>query len=237
MTSLSVNDEQAAGARPTPTEPHEVEYSIRPIGDTVAARAENVLHQVNAKLAEHMRYIATVQNLYSDEGLRTQVAAFSETQAARTVEVHAAEVNDRVAEAAARPQAVLDSLVHHGDAAEEARNARFWDRSVRQLDAAPKGEIHQVARRIIAGAKADELGVVVAEIGPYLQSRNVGDAWLDTALQERVPALAQARREAHNAEMMRQVLSYSFKKIREGIAAGRPVTVIPSAAEFDPDRR
>jgi hypothetical protein len=237
MTSLSINDEQPAGARPAPIDPHAVECTIYPKGETVAELAESALRQVNAKLGEFVANVATRQHLLSTEGVQVELAAFADTAAARAIDVHAAQVDDRAAQAEAKVQAVLDGLVRPGDAAQETRNTRTWDRALRQLDAAAaNGEVNQVAHHLLATAPPDQLGLMISELRPYLHSRNIGDEWIDSALEQRVPPLAQARAEARKAEQTRQIISYGAARVREGIANGRPVTVIPSAAEYDPDR-
>ena len=98
------------------------------------------------------------------------------------------------------------------------------------------------AQDIIARAPAEELGVVLQEVGPWLENRGHAVDFIPAALNQN-PAAADVRAAAETLTKARQaaVISHqTARAIRIGIQNGAPAKVLMSiddAARYDPDRK
>ena len=237
MTNLSISDSQPGGSKPLAQDPHPVEYSIHPKGDTAAEQAEDAIRQCNSRLLEHAQYVAGVQHLYSSEGLREQVAAFENTEAAKTVDHYTHRVDQRAEQAEQRVKDLEAALIQPGDGATESRNQRSWDRQRRILDAAPSGEIFKAATELLTTVPAAQLGTLLEELPDYLKARGTQSDWLESAVAERIPQLASAREDLRVARQAQVIIRHSAATLKKAIKNGRPAVALPSTVGYDPDRR
>jgi hypothetical protein len=142
-----------------------------------------------------------------------------------------------------------------GDTATELRNTRFWDRTVKILDAVGQPtRLSGVAEELIAKASREELGVLLAELPSYIQAKaqkfdnpqarestiNGYSAAIEAATAKAVPEYAKAKKQSINAEKAFQVTALNAKHIREQFSVGAPGAYrkprFIDARKYDPDR-
>jgi hypothetical protein len=139
--------------------------------------------------------------------------------------------------AQANYQAQLASLVQPGDAAQESRNTRTWDRERRKLDAAPDaGHLIASARQALESATRPELGVLLQEFPSYLESHDVPTDWINPVVAQTVPEIAAAQQQAQRAQQAATVVHYDTAALRTGIQKGSPPSQLVDPTRFDPDR-
>lgn len=172
--------------------------------------------------------------------LHSEIAAFADSPAAAQVDEAIALAAKREADAQQAVADIITNLSQPGDTAQELRNSRAWERAARQLDNAPGDHIAEVARKLIANAADDELGVLLTELPSYLDSQGAGSDWIEHVTAERVPELAAARKAAQKAAQSRQILNHDAELLRGRIMntpapqAYTPIKFI-DVEKYDPD--
>lgn len=228
--------EPAAPSGPTPvknTAAHPAP-DARPI-----AAAAALLRDAAAKFERHLQAIDPAP--FTPSGLHEQIAAFAQSPAAGQIDEAVQIATQREADAEARVTEVLKSLSPDGDVADELRATRAWGRAQRQLDSVADDRVTDVARNLIAAADPGELGVLLEELPAYLTSKGQGADWLEHAVAEKVPALADAHRQLKLARQARPQIAFDAERLRSRITG----TAAPQSYEpvkfldlghYDPDR-
>ena len=111
------------------------------------------------------------------------------------------------------------------DVAALLHQQQIWARERPKLDAkADKGTAAQAAVGAIANAPdLETLRVYAAELPSYLAARGVDDTtFVERALTDRVPELAAAREQQHEAAHWSQVVEHTAGYVDRCIASGRP---------------
>jgi hypothetical protein len=172
---------------------------------------------------------------YSADGLKAQIKKFSDTDAARAVDVAVANVRDRADKATAQVEKIRKDLSPAGDAATELRATRFWNRTQRGLDSLDSGKLFGAATDLIANSSREELGVLLEEIGPYLEARGVTTDWIDTAVGQAVPEYAQATKQHQKAKQALTIAEHNAKSLRTSFDKGYSSSILTDARLYDPD--
>lgn len=207
-------------------------------GDTTVARAHARIEQGRKALAEQVDAIERQHRAghITDEGARTQLAALANSEAAQGVNQAPAEVQAMRDEKAARVKALRDGLVTPGDAAQETRNSRFWERSKTTLAAQDPGKAAATAQQMIADATRAQLSVLLEELPSALEGRGVPADWIAGEIARRVPELGEAQSQLDTAEKALQATRYNATAVTKGFETGTPPTKLVDPARFDPDR-
>jgi hypothetical protein len=197
------------------------------------ADVTDAYHAQLSALKAHQAHVENVrgnQDL-TDQGRMNALAAFASTPAAQAVDVAHNAMQQRAAEAKANVDAVRNSLTQPGDAAQEARNSRAWDRAKRVLDNADDGKVGLVARQLISSADRPTLGVLHEELPSYLESRGVEADWLPTAFEQAVPELSAAQSDANQAQRHADVIAYNTTALKRGFETGTPPAKLVDPSE------
>jgi hypothetical protein len=216
---------------------------------TQAQQASRVA-QKNDVVAQAFKLISTVrdaQRAYNaeihasehlnEEGKRAALAAFASSQEAQVIPVAERAVTEWIEQKQERVQKLRTDLVQPGDAAQEARNDRAWARAKHAIDRAqedPSGaSTVTAARQAIANARNDELGVLINEVPPYLESLGLPTSFLDAEVRNRVPELADAQMDLANAQRDATVVKYDLNAVKKGIETGTPPTYLVDPAKVE----
>jgi hypothetical protein len=245
-----INDEAPGGARPgTPTpaqhpSPMTINGRIAPTPVASPTPAESTqttvsqafLAMTTAQKAhqKHLDELQRSEDQFSAEGYLAQVAAFTDTPAAKAVDQHEAAVIERRNQAAADYARTLKQLAPEGDTAQELRNGRSWDRHRHAIDNATSPVA--AARAAVNKAEGAELKVLLDELPAHLGASGAPTDWINGAVEQRAPELAAARKALDNANQAVTVTQYDAARLREGFATGRPPVTLVSPVPFDPDR-
>jgi hypothetical protein len=244
--TYTINDEQRGGSRPPldqPCEPPRMTIGGRAVpefgpmdtppptlasGDTPIQVAYNTLQRTNRALADHLDAVNRQRDMLSPDGQKAMIAAFADSPDARAVDLVEQLATDRKAQAQARYDQERAALSREGDAAEEMRAGRFWDREKAMLDRQDSGTLAAKARHelIKASATPAELSVLVDELVPYLESRGAPTEWVEPILAQVVPALASAKAELTVAQQGKTVISQAASFVRNGIEKGCPAAAL-----------
>jgi hypothetical protein len=175
------------------------------------------------------------------DGIKRRIDEFASSDDAAAIERALEMANARERAAEAKRNAALAAINSApGDAAVEMRRQRVLDRTLRSWDAqaGDTGRLVSTMQQAITNADDDELGVIIPEIEPYLNTHGVKDtAFVQPLLAQRVPALGEAERELALARQGRQIIGYEANTVRTGIQKRSPATSLPGiASHYDPDR-
>jgi hypothetical protein len=145
--------------------------AINSNGTTVEKAAAAIVH-ANDSFAKHVTRTDEHRHHYTPEGYKAQIAAFAETAAARSVDGAVNSVRERRDQLAAQVDKIYRGLTPLGDAAQEARNDRYWNQTLRILDNIKElSRVDAVAKDLLANADRAQLGVLLQELQPYIQAR------------------------------------------------------------------
>ena len=136
--------------------------------------------------------------------------------------------------AVAAYQGYLESLSPEGDAAQETRNSRAWDRAWKAIDRAesPTAE----ARNQIRKASDSDLGVLLREIPAHLETLRAPTDWVSRAVEERSPELAAKRSAVEKSSQAVSVMRHEASRLRQSFADGRPLaSPLVDGSKFDPE--
>lgn len=152
---------------------------------------------------------------FSATGLAQHIQGFADTAAYRAVAPAVQKVNETADAADAKVAAVKDALSGDGDTASELRNTRMWKRSERLLDSVKdRSGLLSAAKKLVASASPVDLGVLLQELPSYLQARGQADtAWLETAVAQISPALADAIAARTLAQKHRDITNVNAKAL------------------------
>lgn len=177
---------------------------------------------VKGTAAAAEKYLTSIDvDRYSQKGLSEKVAQFEQTSAYAALDHAFAEVEATQARADANVAKVLADLSPDGDTAAELRASRYWDRTRRLLDGLPDtGKASIAARDLVAKANRTELGTLLQELGPYLQSRHMSPDWIDPMVAEVVPEYKKARDAAKRATQAVAVTRHNVDAVKRHISSG-----------------
>lgn len=233
MTEIA--DFRNLGAPPNPVNdlfPHRPEYQrpdrdddFQPTRVQAAARRfdgepAEVAHATisNAAAAFEKHLDGIDPDRYSAPGLAEQIANFTGADAYKAVDPAVHKVSD-AAEAADQEVAdVRDSLSGNGDTAAELRATRYWTRTKGLLDSLNDGSVLTTkAQSLVTTASPEALSTLVEELPDYLASRGAVSDWLDAALSNSVPELADALANASLASKARDITQFNAKLLRDRV--------------------
>lgn len=199
-------------AAPTPAQQASADASADPVADAHAAMTE-----ASNAFGKHL---AAGGDRMNAEQHRAHLAAFRESDAAKSVDTHAASVTALRDAAVAERDRVRQSPTRPGDTATELRHTRTWDGEKAKFDAIKDGGVGAAVRRSIKAADREQLSVLLERLPGYLESRGQPAEYLDAAVAEVVPELAEAQRAARQAERDCQVINHNATTLRSGFASG-----------------
>jgi hypothetical protein len=228
----------------------------------IVARTGYLKHLDDSKSANSADWAARADirgNLSPQDAAKADIKAadrhrtFADTPTVRDMDTAIENVRARRDKAQAQLDTVRASLTKPGDAAQESRNTRTWNRARAQLDNAGGGTAAiEVAQRLIAGAaNPGELSVLLEELPTYLDVHKPSGmnsqqqkqyergikAAIDTTINTAVPEYGRAVKELGLAGQALTIVESSAATVRRAIASGRraPMT-LSSPAKYDPDR-
>lgn len=108
---------------------------------------------------------------YSETGLRDRIRKFNDAPVGKALASALEAATNHSNQARAQVDEVLHSLTQEGDAAQESRNNRAWERARRILDNTDNTNVGSAAASLILKARDSELGVLVQELSAYFDSR------------------------------------------------------------------
>lgn len=232
--------------RPTPPPDipaDRIPYSYAPAVDASATAIGQAHQALDAVADQFEKYIGKIDtSRYSESGLHREIARFADTDAGRSIDAAVTLATDRRDAAKAAIDGVLAELSPDGDTAAELRATRYWDRTRRVLANVKDSGLILAAEKLIDGAKPDQLGTLIQELGPYMESRGVpSDAALKVVFYRKLPEYRAAHEALIQAEKARTVIEANAKNLR-GLITGtrapagyrRPIPV--DARKYDPDR-
>lgn len=198
-------------------------------------QAEALFAHVQKELKKHIEKTAANAHLYSQEGLRKQLAAFQHTDAAKGIDKALARVEAVHEQAKADMERVYRELTPPGDAVAESRAARYWHRSERLLDASKDKQ--GIARQLIEKSSNEELAVLLEGLPVYLASVGAQGSWLDEEVAKRSPAYGMAKRREHRASQAVVQVKSSALLLQSALREGRAMHVpIRFNRSIDPDK-
>jgi hypothetical protein len=210
------------------------------VDGTVIEKADAVLTHASDSFQKHVGTTNEHRAFYTDEGFRDQIAKFSETSAVKAVDGAVTQVLERRDKAAEKVDKVRKDLSPAGDAATELRATRFWNRTQRRLDSLDSGKLFGAATDLIKNSSREELGTLLEEIAPYLESRGVTTDWIEAALGQAVPEYGSALAQLKKANQAATIVDYNAKALRDSIAnaanGGYRKPLLVHAGQYDPDR-
>ncbi|APE35909.1 hypothetical protein BOX37_20385 [Nocardia mangyaensis] len=217
------------------------QYSTAPAVPTgsTTARAQATIEAVAGQFQKYLDSIHAPD--YTGPGLRNRIAAFGDTPAAQAIETAVETARDRAASALTAVETARRELSPQGDTATELRNTRYWDRARRIFDSVQDGKLVSVAEKTLNQARPEELGVLIEELGPYLDSRGAGTAWIAPVLSKVAPTYATARQRLTDAEKALTITEHNATQLRRQMGtthapAGYRKPTFVDARAYDPDR-
>jgi hypothetical protein len=180
--------------------------------------------QTNAEkaLKAHLESVRSRADGLSEIGYRHEVAAFTDTAAAKL----AAEAPTQAREAlTAARQRVAD--VRRAIAAPTDSVAA--DRAVRRHEArlaASEGDSIAVARQIVSDASTRaELQAAVEATQAHLDAKGIDDTWLQSVVAAKVPELADAIDAERQAQKIADVVTVNDSRLQNAISSGHALAV------------
>ncbi len=184
---------------------------------------------------KHLVAMAEQRSKFSAKGYEEQVASFVNTDAVLAVSAVLAKVSDQTDAARANVAKIRRDISPDLDTAGELRASRAWDRATRLLDSADDGKVTETARALLAKAEGVELGTLVKELGPYLESRRQDSSgWLDSAIAQIVPQLATANDTLRKAEQAQQIIQHNVDRLAVAFKQGSQPAPLVDARAYDP---
>jgi hypothetical protein len=213
-----------------------------------------MVHAKN-EFQKHIDRTNESRNHYTDEGYQDQINRFQQTEAAKGVDRAVESVRARRDQAQAQVDKIRRELTQPGDAAQESRNSRFWDRTKAVLDTLEPGQLFTAAEELLAKADRAELSVLAEELTPYIKSRGgiseivdnrtgAKQELIDIALTRHVPEYAEAKKQFAKAASALQFVETNAGFLRRGFAEGRTPYVLTdpfsdrfgNRGKYDPDQ-
>jgi hypothetical protein len=158
-------------------------------------KAERVYRQQQQAADLYTRWKDSFPDGIAPDELADNAGQFAYTDAALALPDAVAAVQAEADDADKRVNDVVSAQkVDSSDVAAQLAAQRFWSRTQRTLDAIKDtSKLAAAARDLIANADDSAVPVIVEEIEPYLEARNVPTSWLTDALSGRIPGLADAK--------------------------------------------
>ncbi|MAU83878.1 MAG: hypothetical protein CME34_18810 [Gordonia sp.] len=177
-------------------------------------------HETITNTAELMeKYIAGIDvGRYSADGLRDTIRAFADTDAARAVDQAVDQAHAHQQNTEAQLRQVRADLSPDGDTAAELRATRYWARTQRLLDNTDNSQLGLTARELIDTANRAELGTLLQEIEPYLNSRGQSTGWVEPYLAHAIPEYGEAAARARLADKQLTVVQSNANQMKTRMA-------------------
>lgn len=156
---------------------------------TVTERAHAAMVNARNSFQRHIENLNAQRHLFTNDGYKAEVAAFKNTYAAQTVLDSVNDLRTRRDKAQADVDKVRASLSSPGDAAQESRNDRYWNRTKPILDSLQGSQALAEAQKMLAKANREEMSVLLTEIPAYLRLR-LGALDANTKLKNDLPESA-----------------------------------------------
>lgn len=204
---------------------------------TVVERAHAAFVNAVTQFEKHIGNVDMA--LYTNEGAKQRIQEFTGTDAAKAVDTAVDSVRDMRDKAAARVEHLRRELSPAGDTAAELRATRYWQRTIRQLDAKDGAQLFQLANDAMKSATREELGTLLQELPSYLASRGSTTEWIDPILGQLIPEYGRAHKQLTAAEKALQVTEFNAKQMRERFALASPTGYRKPhfiTPRYDPDR-
>ena len=236
--SPSLNDEAQAGITDARTDHPLLDASAypapRPPAELAAPeRIDAIAEAVNHALGKHVSAVDGQRGLLTEQGVEAAHEVFASSPTAKALDTAELELADWIATVERKPAEVIAKLSNpKASTADELRNSRAWDRSVRELDAADNGHLAAKIRDIVTAAAESELGVLAAELPAYARSRGIPEEAVTAALKARVPELASAYDEVARARRTHTLLAHKLAAVRTAVGQRRAATVLPKLAKI-----
>ncbi|MDW5609734.1 hypothetical protein [Mycolicibacterium sp. D5.8-2] len=229
------------------------------LSGTTLEQAHAAMVHASNEFRKHVDATFADRDRYSEKGLAEQLSAFSKTSAAKAVDTALANVQAVHDKAQAAVDTMRETFVNPGDAAQESRNLRFWNRTKPILDSLDPGAVMQEAEKLLAKADRDTLGVLLEELPSYLRLRigNLDNAtklklglpedadwgdWIDTTyLPLAIPEYAAARKKAAKAKQAMAFAKQNANTLRNAFADGNATALVLSnplsaGSKYDPEK-
>ncbi|WP_204807780.1 hypothetical protein [Mycobacterium riyadhense] len=233
------------------------------VNGTAAEQAYAAMVHAGNEFKKHVQATLADRDRYSDKGFAEQLSAFSETSAAKSVDIALANVQAVHDKAQAAVDAMRASFVRPGDAAQESRNLRYWNRTKPVLDKIQTGAVMEEVAKLLSKADRDTLGVLLEEIPSYLRLRlgNLNNStklklglsedadwgdWIDTVyLPRAVPEYAAARKKAAKAQQALAFARQNADTLRRAFKAGNATAIfladpfknkLGNTGQYDPEK-
>lgn len=254
----TIHPHQPGYERPDRSDDYQPE---KPIVAAATSTTGTPLEQATAAMEHaakaHGKYLGQLEkdrHRYSDKGFAEQAALFGETAAAKAVDRAVDRVQERFDQAQAHVDKVRADLTKPGDAAQESRNTRYWNRSQPLLDKSTVKFL--VAEELLNKASRDELSVLLDELPAYLEL-NMGPMpasfkhqrglpaaadwaeWIDaTYVTRAVPEYGRAKQQLKKARQALDITNHSAQALRRSFTAGRAGVpgAMSKAHKYDPDK-
>jgi len=169
--------------------------------------------------------------------LATGSRRFAATPAAQAADRLTDAVSDRLTAAQARHDGILAGLtVPTDDVAAQISAQRWWSRQKPLLDKETSSRLMNAISRLIDQADASgNLGAVVDEIPPYLESRGQPSSYFDDLLASKLPELTAARDEIGKATRARDIVNHNRDTLHRSYERGSVPPPPVRADIHDPD--
>lgn len=201
-------------------------------------QAAAAMEHANKAHAKYLDSLAGERHRYSAGGYLEQAALFGSTDAAKAVDNAVTLVETRVAEAETAVKNIRKNLTKAGDAAQESRNTRYWDRTQAVLEAAGDKRFGR-AQQLIKDPDLtpEQLGVLLEELPAYLETHGITTDWMDPLLHQVVPEYATAKQKLSVANQALIVTKRNARTLQQSFRDGHPVNAaaIARAHAYDPD--
>lgn len=218
---------------------------------TTFEQAQAALNHVQKEFHRHIETVNANRDHYTETGYREQIGNFTQTDAFKSMNHHLDQVRTRRDQAKADVDKIRSALVKPGDAAQESRNTRFWNRTQPKLDAAQTGA-SSLALKLIEQATPEQLSVLIEELPSYFEVRNTNlpdnhrkhatqsiDEAIDSKIQRTIPEYGSAAKKLGKAEQAVTIVEANADRLHRAITTGSQVpialTTVPDG-KYDPDK-
>jgi hypothetical protein len=207
------------------------------VGDTTVARAISAQRSASELLQQHLDGLTPRRRSFSKEGLDAARKAFAKTRAIEAaVEWAPKAVAERAEQAEAKVREEIAALAADGDLQAELKAARTWQRTKHLLDSQASGEKVATAAKLVTDAKPAELATYLQEIPTYFAAEDLPSDWLDSLLEQKVPAVASAMNQRTLAIKAAAGIANNAARLGKAAAEGRQTYVgLLNYNVFDPD--
>lgn len=221
-----------------------LETTIEPVtaapvvtGNTIVAQAMSAQESCQKQLQDYLDGLTPRKRSFSREGFDAQRKAFAKTHSVKVAtELAPKAVAERAEQAEAKVREEIAVLAADGDLQAELKAARTWQRTKHLLDSQDSGEKVATAAKLVTDAKPAELATYLQEIPTYFAAEDLPSDWLDSLLEQKVPAVASAMNQRTLAIKAAAGIANNAARLGKAAAEGRQTYVgLLNYNVFDPD--